>query len=378
MTILQILAIHPNKLGGFEDYIITFAKMTHELGHNTVYIFGGEPHPFIKRKLGEYDSPYFIYDRPERFYDFFHFLYYIIIMIRKYRPNIIQGQFHPHLHYAALVGFLTQTPVFITIHSTTYSSDRRVKLTTIVKANISSYLSQNVFAVSNAVKKDLTHNLHTSSKRILVLHNGVSLERYKPRENDFSLHKEIGISENTKIVLTVAAARPEKGLEYLIRAIPDIISKHPDTHFVFCGGGPLESSLIELANELGISEYVHFLGVRNDVPDLFNCSYISVLPSLAESFGLAALEAMAMMKAVVATNVYGIPEIIQDSITGLLITPGDSKALSESIVSLLENEEKARSMGIEGRKRIETHFDLNSRVLKEIKLYDNFINTGKI
>lgn len=378
MTFLQILGINPNKLGGFEDYIITFAKMTHEAGHRTVYIFEGEPHPFVKSKLIEYDCPYFVYKRPERFYDFFHFLYYLIAMIRKYRPDIIQGQFHPHSHYAALVGFLTQTPAFITIHSTTYLSNRPVKLITIAKANISSILSHNIFAVSNAVMKDLTHNLHTSSKKILVLYNGVNLERYNPKENDFSLHKEIGISEHNKILLTVASARPEKGLEYLIKAIPSITSKHKDTHFVFCGGGPLENSLIELANELGVSKYVHFLGLRNDVPDLLNCSFLFVLPSLVDALPLAVLEAMAMKKAVVATMVVGIPEMVLDEVTGSLVPPGDSKALSASIISLLEDEGKVSSMGIEGRKRIETHFDLNRRVLTEIELYDNFINTGRI
>ena len=85
-----------------------------------------------------------------------------------------------------------------------------------------------------------------------------------------------------------------------------------------------------------------------------------------------------MMKAVVATNVDGIPEIIQHGITGLLVTPGDSASLSAPIISLLEDQEKAYSMGLEGRKRIETNFDLSRRVLKEIRLYEKFINTGRI
>ena len=269
MTILQILAIHPNKLGGFEDYIITFAKMMHELGHNTVYIFGGEPHPFIKSKLSEYGCIYFVYERPKGIYAFFLFCSFLIQIIRTCKPNIIQGQFHPQSHYATLVGFLTRTPAFITIHATSSQNSRPVGLANIVKANIRSILSHKIFAVSNAVMKDLTYNLHISSKRILVLHNGVSLERYKPKENDFSLHKEIGIGEGNKIILTVAAARPEKGLEYLIHAVPDIISKHTNTHFVFCGGGPLVSELIILTHRLGVGRHVHFLGIRNDIPDPF-------------------------------------------------------------------------------------------------------------
>ncbi len=378
MTVLQILGIHPKKLGGFEDYILTFANMMKERGHRTVFVFEGEPHPYIKMKLSEYDCPYFIHERLKGIYAFLRSLYFLIQLVHKYRPDIIQGQFHPQSHYATLVGFLTRTPAFITIHSTSSQNSRPVGLLSMVKANISSILSQKVFAVSYAVMKDLTSNLHTSPNKILVLHNGVSLERYNTKENDFSLHKEIGLSESAKIIITVASARPEKGLEYLLRAIPGIISKYKDTHFIFCGGGPLEGELINMANALGVGGHVHFLGIRNDVPDLLNCSYLSVLPSLAEPFGLAVLEAMAMTKAVVATNVDGIPEILQDGVTGLLAAPRDPNSLAVSIVSLLENEERARSMGIKGRKRIETYFDLNGRVLKEIKIYENFIDTGKI
>lgn len=375
ITVLQLLGLHPNKLGGFEDYILAFATRMHEIGHCTVFTFEGEPHSYIKEKLNEIDSRYYVCDKPNGLYGYFLFIYRVIGIIRKYRPDIIQGQFHPESHLAPVIGSLARIPAYITVHSTTSQHQQAVKLPTIIKAKISSFLSRGVFAVSDAVRKDLTDNLHTTSKNIMILHNGVNLNRYNPVENDCSLHKELGISENSKIALTIAHARYEKGLEYLIKAVPDIIGKEQNSHFVFCGGGPDESSLINLARELGVNEHVHFLGRRDDIPRLLNCSYMSVLPSIAEPFGLAVVEAMAMRKPVVATRVDGVPEVVVDGETGILVNPRDSRSLSGAIISLLGNNEQARLMGEEGRKRVEKCFDLNTRVSKEIAIYEDYQNS---
>lgn len=374
MTVLQILGIHPYKLGGFEEYIMTFAKRMHESGHKTLFVFAGEPHPFLRQKLIELDCEYFIQENPKGLYGFLSFLYRLINMIRKNSVDIVQGQFHPHSHYAVLAAFLTGTPAFRTIRSTTSQTDRAVRFSTIIKANISSFLSRSTFVVSNSVMRDYVDNLHVSRRRIQVLHNGVNLGKYNPGANNYSLHRELKIREDTRIILAVAHARPEKGLEYLVKAVPDIINKYPDTQFVFSGGGPLESELINLARELSILKYVHFLGVRDDVPNLLNCSYLSVLPALAEPLGNVVLEAMAMKKAVVATMVDGNPEMVEHGVTGLLVPPGDSSSLSASIISLLDDPEKAAEMGRAGRERVENYFDLDKRVLREIQIYENLLN----
>ena len=159
----------------------------------------------------------------------------------------------------------------------------------------------------------------------------------------------------------------------MIRAIPDVLSLYPDTNFVFCGGGPLQNNLAELAESLGVAGNVHFLGVRNDVPELLNDSYASVLPSLAEPLGNAVIEAMAMKKPVVGSDVDGIPEMIVHGSTGLLVPPGDSDALASSLIHLLEDPARTASMGVKARQRVEDEFELNSRVLAEIALYEDFL-----
>lgn len=365
------MALHPNKVGGFEEYILSFATKMNELGHNVIFVFGGEPHPYIKEKLSESNTSYYIEEIPRNTLGMFTMFYRLLKLILNTRPHIVQGQFHPHDHLAVMAGFLTGKPSYRTIHTTTFSSIRRLKYASIVKAKISSFLSKSTFAVSKAVKEDLIENLHIPSQKIRVLYNGINLKRYSSKRNDFSLHSELGIAKSDKIILTVAHARPEKGLNYLIRAVPGIIKAHQEAHFVFCGGGPMEKDLIQLGVKLGASSNIHFLGIRDDIPELLNCAYIFALPSLVEAFNLAVLEAMAMKKAVVACNVEGLPEAVVHEITGLLVPPKDPESLSEAIVKLLNDPQRTATMGIEGRKRAERIFDLDKRVGNEIKIYED-------
>lgn len=373
MRVLQVLAIHPFKHGSFEDYIAFFARNMSERGHTAIFIFGSEPHPVVLDALNAAGFEYFVQDDPPGASGFISFLRRLRGIITENKVDIIQGQFLPHSHYAAMAGFLTGRPSFVTLHSTTNQSGQSVKPATVIKNQISAALTRKFFAVSEAVKKDLVDNLHISGKHIRVLHNGINLDRYSPGEVSGSLHRKLGISDGGRIILTIAQARPEKGLEYLIRAIPEIVTLYPDTHFAFCGGGPLQDDLTALAESLGVGGNVHFLGVRNDVPALLNDSYASVLPSLADPLPLAVLEAMAMKKAVVGTRADGIPEMVVHGSTGFLVPPGDPAALASSLIELLRDPAQAAKMGEMGRFRVEEEFELNARVLSEIKIYEDYL-----
>lgn len=373
MRVLQVLAIHPFKHGSFEDYIAFFARNMSERGHTAIFIFGSEPHPVVLDALNAAGFEYFVQDDPPGAGGFISFLRRLRRIITENKVDIIQGQFLPHSHYAAMAGFLTGKPSFVTIHSTTNQSGQSVKPATVIKNQISAALTRKFFAVSEAVKKDLVDNLHISEKHIKVLHNGINLDRYTPRETSFSLHRELGIPDDSRIILTIAQARPEKGLEYLIRAVPEVLGRYPNTHFALCGGGPLQDDLARLAGSLGVGGNVHFLGVRNDVPRLLNDSYASVLPSLAEPLGNAVLEAMAMKKAVVGTRVDGIPEMVEHGSTGFLVPPGDPAALASSLIELLRDPAQAARMGEMGRLKVEEEFELNARVLSEIKIYEDYL-----
>jgi glycosyltransferase involved in cell wall biosynthesis len=150
-----------------------------------------------------------------------------------------------------------------------------------------------------------------------------------------------------------AAARfiPKKGLDVLIRAMQQIDAAGLDVDLILAGAGPEEMALRSLAVELGLDRRVRFWGVANrrEIAALLSGCALFVLPSLWEAFGIASLEAMVCGKAVVASDCGGIPEVVRDGETGLLVPPGDAEALAHAIITLLHDNARREAFGRRGR-----------------------------
>ncbi len=171
------------------------------------------------------------------------------------------------------------------------------------------------------------------------------------------------------LVTVVAGLNNQKGHQHLIRAIPAILKNVPGTFFLFVGEGHLLSFLQDLARREGVAQSVVFTGRRPDIPEILGITDLVVLPSLFEGMPLSVLEAMAAGRAVVATNVDGTSEVVQDGITGYLVPPADSAALAKRISDLLMDESRRREFGRRGRQRIEEHFTLRRMLERYRALY---------
>lgn len=150
-----------------------------------------------------------------------------------------------------------------------------------------------------------------------------------------------------------AAARfsPVKGLDVLIRAMPGLIAQGLDVDLILAGGGPQAATLHTLTHELGVEQHVHFWGLanRHEIAALLRGCSLFVLPSRAEAFGIAALEAMICGKAVVASRCGGIPEVVLDGEAGVLVPPDDAAALSAALAGLLHDPARCEQLGRRGR-----------------------------
>jgi glycosyltransferase involved in cell wall biosynthesis len=166
---------------------------------------------------------------------------------------------------------------------------------------------------------------------------------------------------------------PEKGHLYLIQSAAGLLKEYPRLKFLIVGDGACRRELEAYAAELGIRNSLRFLGLRKDVAQLLSVMDIFVLPSLYEGLGIAVLEAMARSLPVVATRVGGVPEIIDDGKTGILVAPADSRAIAEGIRSLLEDGEKARTMGVSACEQVKKNFGINLMVEKIEKLYNTLL-----
>jgi glycosyltransferase involved in cell wall biosynthesis/protein-tyrosine-phosphatase len=212
-----------------------------------------------------------------------------------------------------------------------------------------------------AVSMRMADTLRASGYRptsVTHIHNGVDLvaiDRRAPKDAR-DIRRELGIDPYAVVIGTVGRLSPVKGHASLLRAARRILQRHPGVTFLIVGSGPLESGLRAEAASLGIDGACVFAGARQDVHDLIAAMDVFVLPSLDEGIPMALLEAMALRVPVVATAVGGVPEVVEDGVSGILIPPADHEALADGCLRLIADREWARAIGTRGRHLVEQRF----------------------
>ncbi|MBI4712555.1 MAG: glycosyltransferase family 4 protein [Planctomycetes bacterium] len=176
------------------------------------------------------------------------------------------------------------------------------------------------------------------------------------------------------VLATIGRLVPEKGQSYLMEAVKLVKTKYPDVSLLVIGDGPLRDNLETQADKSGIKNSVKFLGVRDDLYSILSCIDIFVLPSLYEAFGIVLLEAMASAKPVIASRVNGIPEVVVDGKTGLLVPPANPSALSDAIIKLAADKTLAQKMGAAGYERVKDLFTIEQMIGKIDNLYGRLVN----
>ncbi len=211
------------------------------------------------------------------------------------------------------------------------------------------------------------------AKNILIIPSyGVS-KIFKPAKKDEGIIKKYNLKGN-KTLLSITRLTPEKGTKYAILALGEIKKDIPNTKLIILGKGPEEEDLKNLARKLNIEKDVILLGhLRfNEMPKYYNTADVYVQPSLSEGLGLAPGEAMACKKPVVATNVGGIPDIVIDGKTGLLVKPRDHIAIAEAVKRMLMDEKLAKNLSENGYKHIKENFEED----QALKRFVNFLKHG--
>ena len=191
--------------------------------------------------------------------------------------------------------------------------------------------------------------------RIRLVFNGTDLRRFSPAENGNRGDSRFG----PHMIFACRQLFPRKGIRFLIEAAAQLKPRFPDLKVVLAGDGFERSDLVRLAEDLGMGPDVTFLGwvPNTELPPYYRAAALSVIPSLEEGFGIPAAEAMGCEVAVVASDAGGLPEVVEDGVTGLVVPRGDSTALAQAIGSLLADPERRRAMGQAGRERALRLFD---------------------
>lgn len=220
-----------------------------------------------------------------------------------------------------------------------------------------------VIAVSQAVKSRISV---FPSEKITVIHNGIDINVFYAAKPGM-LRKELNLSPATKIVGMVGRVHPSKGHATFLESIPAIVSRYPDAVFVIVGDGEYVAQLKKM------NAPVHFLGKRNNIPEVMKDLDVFVMASLNEPFGLVTVEALAAGAVVVAANSGGTAEIIVDGESGLLIPPGDPAKLAEALIKILSDGQLSTNLEKGGLKRAK-QFDSVGMVNHTRKTYHNILN----
>jgi len=213
--------------------------------------------------------------------------------------------------------------------------------------------------------------------KIVVIHNGVDTSRFAPVSSapeKTRLRKGLGIPESVFVVTIVAALRPEKNHEMLLRAAAEL--SESGYLFLVVGAGGEEQRLRELAQRLSLGDAIRFMGRRSDIPDILSASDLFVLCShpVVETFPLSVLEAMSSGLPVLSTRVGSIETILEGGREGLLIEPGDQKALIDAIRTLREDEPGRSSIGARARRKVVERFSLEGMVERYATLFTGLLD----
>jgi len=210
--------------------------------------------------------------------------------------------------------------------------------------------------------------------KIAYIHTGLEFDKYERVNIDKkAMRKSLDIEDDEPVIGMLARLEPVKGPEYFIEAAKEVAKKNARSKFIVVGDGSLRDSMEEKVARSGLEKRFIFTGWRDDIPELLSIFDIMVLPSLNEAVGIALIEAQAMGVPVVATNVGGVPEVVRDGDTGILVPSKDPVKLANAINHLLENDQLRKKMGELGKIWVKDRFRVEDMVFLIFKLYKELL-----
>ncbi len=299
-------------------------------------------------------------------------------LIRHLRCDVVHSHLWTTDVLVGLAAALARVPVRITtVHTEYFRTVDERGLRKLRKRVLSGMyrlpyaLFDRVVAVSQAIADDLggRPGVRVRPERVQVVQNGIDLSRF-PGSSSAVARDGLGLPTRAPVVVTVANFVPMKGHRWLIQAIPGVLEQFPDTSFVLVGTGKELATIRNLVSAAGLGSRVRFLGARRDALEVLALGDVVVVPSVAaEGSSIVSLEAMALGRPLVATAVGGIPELVRDGETGILVPPRDSPALARAICALLSDPVRMRVLGQQGRELVRARFSLEGMVRQIERLY---------
>ena len=339
LTFLQYIT--PSRLAGAEYFFLRVISHLAEMGHRVIVVTKRDTP--LRAEIEKLDNPNIVLHA-------WHThgkidpvtLGKLCQLVRDERVDVINTHLTTASWQGALAGKICGVPSVAVVHAT----DRKTWF------QHADYL----IAVSAGVKDALIEQ-GIAPEKIEVLYHGIDLEQYVAPLSTAQAKARLGLPADALTVGVVASLIPRKGHRFLLEALQNM---RAPVHAIFAGEGELDEELREQVREMGLEKRVHFLGFRRDVPEIVCALDAFVLPSLKEGLSIAVMEAMALEKPVICSNIAGLPEVVRDGQTGFLVPPGDSLALQNALESLFADANLREQLGHNARRFLEEHFEQNA------------------
>jgi glycosyltransferase involved in cell wall biosynthesis len=291
-------------------------------------------------------------------------------LLHDINPNIV----HTHLIHADLFGLIASKLAGIPTLIASRHNDDGFRYHPIVRrvSQVLWWFTDGGIAISDAIREFAIRIEGASDTKIDLVRYGLPYG-WVPDDDIQSakqaIHKELSLKDDVVILGMVCRLVEQKGIPYALQAFKELYRKFPNIHLVVAGDGDLAGELLSQGRMLGISDRVHWLGWRDDAQTVMASMDIFLMPSLWEGFGLVLLEAMSKRIPIIASRVSAIPEVVQDGITGLLISPKSADDLSKAMTRLLIDPPLRKHMGLIGEDRLEQEFSVQKMVEQTLAVY---------
>jgi glycosyltransferase involved in cell wall biosynthesis len=296
---------------------------------------------------------------------------WLTAVLRRHRIALAHCHEFTMAVYGAWAAWRTGVPQVITMHGSRYYA-RRLRRRLALRASVT--WGGQIVAVSHQLALHLGSDLWLPPSRITMIANGV---RYAKARHS-TLRDELALAPADYLALAIGNLYPVKGHRYAVEALALLKERYPHLHLAIAGRGQTAEALRQQARELGVGDRLHLLGLRGDIPNLLAASDVFVLPSLSEGLPLALLEAMFAARPVVASDVGEIRSVLADGDAGILVPPGDARALATALDTLLERPARARELALRASRRASLKYDISSMVARYATIYNSLLKSRRL
>jgi glycosyltransferase involved in cell wall biosynthesis len=370
--------------GGIESYIYNLSKNLVKLGHKVTVVTSKMPKTLPKTE--NIEGIEIIRLNPPAIVGGFPImpnLPFKLLSVSK-DADIIHGHINAPaiIESATLASKIIDVPLVVTYHADPIIQDVSVKIPNCLQKVLRNYWISVALILKSAKTIIATTPLYIEKseflrnylEKVVVIPNSIDFAFFRePNPQDIQIFKKNYRLENNRILLFVGRLVKYKGIEYLLKAMKTVLRTVGNVRLLIVGDGPLRGELEYLTRKMNLEKYVIFVGNVNSelLRNIYALADLFVLPSISKSegFGIVLIEAMTYAKPIIASNVGGIPYVVNNGLTGVLVTPRNSEELGNRIIELLSDTGKAQNLGKKGQEYVRKHYSWEHTIKQLVEVY---------